>query len=97
MEAEHRHAAAHGLRAHRLVALAHELLAVRAGLPLDGEPLKKRAYPRNELAVFFGPQCRAPFLAASFCKDSYSITDPGRGSEWFLWPSTISGSDLNVR
>jgi hypothetical protein len=52
LEAEHRHAAAHGLRAHRLVALAHELLAVRADLQLDGAPLKKWAYLSNDVTVF---------------------------------------------
>jgi hypothetical protein len=33
----------------------------------------------------FGPECQAPFLAASLYKDLYSMTDRGRGSEWFLW------------
>jgi hypothetical protein len=84
LEAEHRNAAAHGLREHRLVSRL-KLLAVRAGLPLDGAPRKKWANPRNELAVFFGPECQAPFLAASLYKDLYSMTDRGRGSKWFSW------------
>jgi hypothetical protein len=65
--------------------MAHELLAVRVGLLLDGAPLKKRAYLRNDLPVFFGPECRARFLAASLCKDLYSMTGRGRGSKWFSW------------
>jgi hypothetical protein len=38
IEAEHRHAAAHGLRAHGLVAAAWELLAVCVGVALDRAP-----------------------------------------------------------
>src|SRR6266478_5515 len=40
IEAEHRHAAAHGLRAHGLVAAAWELLAVCVGVALDRTPLE---------------------------------------------------------
>src|SRR6266850_116765 len=53
--AEHRHTAAHRLRPHRLVAAAHELLAICVGLSLDGAPLKERADPRNDLPLFLGP------------------------------------------
>ena len=55
IKAEHRHAAAHRLRPHRLVAPAHELLPAGAGLPLDGAPLKKRPHPRNDLPLLLGP------------------------------------------
>jgi heme-degrading monooxygenase HmoA len=40
IEAEHRHASAHGLRAHGLVAAAHELLAACV-TALDGEAPKR--------------------------------------------------------
>jgi hypothetical protein len=43
IEAEHRHAAADGLRAHGLVAPAWELLALCVGVALDGAPLQERA------------------------------------------------------
>jgi hypothetical protein len=51
IEAEHRHASAHGLRAHGLAAAAHELLAACVGVPLDGAPLQERAHAGNDLAV----------------------------------------------
>src|SRR5260370_7908612 len=45
IEAEHRHAAAHGLCAHGLVAPAWELLAVCVSVTLDCPPLEERAPP----------------------------------------------------
>ena len=47
VEAEHRHAPAHRLRPHRLVAAAHELLTAGIGLPLLGPPFKIRAHARK--------------------------------------------------
>jgi len=58
IEAEHRHAAAHGLRAHGLVAAAWELLAVCVGVPLDCAPLEERAHARNDVPVLLGPERR---------------------------------------
>ena len=55
IKAEHRHAAAHRLRPHCLVAAAHELLPASVGLTLDGAPLKKRAHPRNDLPLLLRP------------------------------------------
>jgi hypothetical protein len=62
VEAEHRHAAAHGLRAHGLVAPAWELLAVCVGVPLDRAALEERAHARNDLPVLLGPERRPPFF-----------------------------------
>src|SRR5258705_9901559 len=61
VEAEHRHAAAHGLRAYGLVAAAWELLAVCVGVALDRAPLEERAHARNDLPVLLGPERRPPF------------------------------------
>src|SRR5258708_18699421 len=60
VEAEHRHAAAHGLRAHGLVATAHELLADCVGVTLDCAALEKRAHAGNDLPVLLGPERRLP-------------------------------------
>src|SRR5258707_1492053 len=62
IEAEHRHAAAHGLRAHGFVDAAWELLAVCAGVPLDCAPLEERAHAGNDLPVLLGPERRPPFF-----------------------------------
>jgi len=62
VEAEHRHAAAHRLRAHGLVAPAWELLAVCVGVALDRAPLEERAHAGNDLPVLLSPKRRPPFF-----------------------------------
>src|SRR5260221_6855358 len=51
IEAEHRHASAHGLRAHGLVAAADELLADCVGVTLDCAALGELAHAGNDLPV----------------------------------------------